>query len=165
MNKFFKKLNWLPGILLIIPFAFVGKLAENISRALLGLLQNISYYFDFMGVTGGYIGMFWEKLIMEGVGTFVFCAVTLCGPIYLNKKFFPKFNINWLPAIIFGFLYFAFFGLIIIVMFFKGFGKADWIDNLSFFVMSVGYVGGFLAAMVTSALYAEIKHPLIDKLK
>ena len=76
MNKFFKKLNWLPGILLIIPFAFVGKLAENISRALLGLLQNISYYFDFMGVTGGYIGMFWEKLIMEGVGTFVFCAVT-----------------------------------------------------------------------------------------
>ena len=118
-----------------------------------------------MGVTGGYIGMFWEKLIMEGVGTFVFCAVTLCGPIYLNKKFFPKFNINWLPAIIFGFLYFAFFGLIIIVMFFKGFGKADWIDNLSFFVMSVGYFGGFLAAMVTSALYAEIKHPLIEKLK
>ena len=76
MNKFFKKLNWLPGILLIIPFAFVGKLAENISRALLGLLQNISYYFDFMGVTGGYIGMFWEKLIMEGV--YFFLSSALC---------------------------------------------------------------------------------------
>ena len=87
VDKFFKKLNWLPGILLIIPFAFVGKLAENIARALLGLMQDISYYFDFMGVMGGYVAMFWEKLFMEGIGTFVFCAVSLCGPMFLNKKF------------------------------------------------------------------------------
>ena len=88
MKKTLNKLNFLVGIIMILPFAFIGKLAENIARALLAIIQNLAYALDFMGVMGGYVAMFYEKLFMEGIGTFVFCAVMICGPIFLNKKFF-----------------------------------------------------------------------------
>ena len=165
MKKTLNKLNFLVGIIMIVPFAFIGKLAENIARALLAVIQNLAYALDFMGVMGGYVAMFYEKLFMEGVGTFAFCAVMLCGPIFLNKKFFPKFKINWIPAIILTFIYFSFFGLMVIIMFFKSIGKMDWIDTISYLVMSIGFFGGYLSAIVYSAIYAEIKHPLIDKFK
>ena len=120
MKTFISKLNFIVGILLVIPFSFVGKFLENIARLVFGIIQDIAFAFDFMGVMGGYVAMFWEKLLMEGIGTFVFCAVSLCGPMFLNKKFFPKFKINWMPAIIFCFPFiFAFFGLAIVLLFFK----------------------------------------------
>ena len=100
------KLNFIVGIILIIPFAFIGSIVEDLARLLFGIIQNIAFALDFMGVMGGWAAMFWEKLITEAVGSFVFCAVTLCGPIFLNKKFFPKFKINWIPAIILAFIYF-----------------------------------------------------------
>ena len=165
MKADLSKLNFIVGIILIIPFAFIGSIVEDLARLLFGIIQNIAFALDFMGVMGGWAAMFWEKLITEAVGSFVFCAVTLCGPIFLNKKFFPKFKINWIPAIILAFIYFAFFGLAIIFMFFKGFGKFDWIDTISYLVMSVGYFGGFIGAIITSAIYAEIKHPIIEKFK
>ena len=165
MKTFISKLNFIVGILLVIPFSFVGKFLENIARFVFGVIQDIAFAFDFMGVMGGYVAMFWEKLLMEGIGTFVFCAVSLCGPMFLNKKIFPKFKINWMPAIIFVFIYFAFFGLAIVLLFFKGFGKLDWIDTISYLVMAIGYFAGFIFGIITSLTYGEIKHPLIEKFK
>ena len=165
MKAALSKLNFIVGIILIIPFSFIGKIAENLARLLFGFVQDIAFAFDYMRVMGGYVQMFYEKLLTEAVGTFVFCAVTLCGPIFLNKKFFPKFKINWLPSIILVFIYFAFFGLAIIILFFKGLGKLDWIDTISYLVMSIGYFGGFIGAIITSAIYAEIKHPIMEKFK
>ena len=65
MTKFLKKLNFIPGILLIIIFIVPARIAENITRALFGLINNIFIYFDWLGVSGGYIGMFYEKLVIE----------------------------------------------------------------------------------------------------
>ena len=61
MKKTLNKLNFLVGIIMILPFAFIGKLAENIARALLAIIQNLAYALDFMGVMGGYVAMFYEK--------------------------------------------------------------------------------------------------------
>jgi hypothetical protein len=165
MKTFLSKLNFIIGILLVIPFLFIGKILEDLARVLFGIVQDIAFAFDFMGVMGGYVAMFWEKLFTEGIGTFVFCAVSLCGPIFLNKKFFPKFKINWIPAIALVSIYFIFFGLTIIVLFFKGFGKLDWIDTISYLVMTIGYFGGFIAGIITSLTYGEVEHPLIEKFK
>ena len=41
----------------------------------------------------------------------------------------------------------------------------DWIDTFSYLVMSIGFFGGYLSAISYSAMYAEVKHPLIDKLR
>ena len=164
MIKYLNKLNFLVGILLVIIFSFVGKFIENISRALLKLVQNIFAYIDYLGTSSGYIAMFYEKLIMEGVGTFIFCAVTICCPIFLNKKIFPKFKINWFPSIVFVFLYFSIFGIFIIWLFIKGLGRLDWIDTLSYLVMAIGYFGGYISAIVFSIDYSNTKHPLIDKI-
>ena len=76
------KLNFIVGIILIIPFAFIGSIAEDLARLLFGIIQNIAFALDFMGVMGGWAAMFWEKLITEAVGSFVFCAVTLCGYLW-----------------------------------------------------------------------------------
>ena len=62
-------------------------------------------------------------------------------------------------------IYFIFFGLTIIVLFFKGFGKLDWIDTISYLVMTIGYFGGFIAGIITSLTYGEVEHPLIEKFK
>ena len=71
MTKFFKKLNFLPGIILIIIFIIPARIAEDISRILTKLIQNIFAYFDYLGVSDGYIGMFYEKLVVEGIATLV----------------------------------------------------------------------------------------------
>lgn len=68
MTEFLKKLNFLPGIILILIFVIPARIAENISRILMKLMHNVFAFFDWMGVSGGYIGMFYEKLIVEGVG-------------------------------------------------------------------------------------------------
>jgi hypothetical protein len=163
MIKFLNKLNFLIGLLLVVIFSFIGKFVENISRILLKFLQNIFAYFDYLGTSSGYIAMFYEKLVMEGVGTFIFCVVTICGPIFLNRKFFPNFRINWLPSIIFVTLYFAFFGILIVWLFLKGFGKLDWIDTISYLVMSIGYFGGFISAIAFAIDYSDTKHPLLER--
>jgi hypothetical protein len=31
--------------------------------------------------------------------------------------------------------------------------------------MSIGFFGGYLSAIISSAMYAEVKHPLIEKFK
>ena len=165
MKKILNKLNFLVGIILIIPFLFIGKIAENITRVLLGILQNIFAAFDFLGVSGGYIGMLYEKLVMEGFATFVYSFVMICGPIFLNKRFFPNFKINWIPAIVLTFIYFSYYGLIILIMFFKSIGKMDWIDTIPYLVMSIGFFGGYISGIISSAMYAEVKHPLIEKFK
>lgn len=163
MMGYLKKLNFLIGIFLVFIFIFIGSIAEKLSRAFLTVIQNIFYKFDLFDVGGGYIDMFYEKLILEGVGTFVYCAVALCGPIFLNKKFFNKLEINWIPSFILIFIFFGYFGMKVLIMFFQIIGKADWIDTLSYIVMAIGYFGGFISAMLVSAKYAEIHHPLIDK--
>jgi hypothetical protein len=165
MKKIFNKINFLVGIILVVPFWLIGKMAENLARLLLGILQKFFYAIDWLGVSGGYAAMFYEKLIMEAVGSFSFCFVMICGPIFLNKKFFPNFKINWVPAIILTFIYFSYYGLLILIMFFKAIGKMDWIDTISFLVMSIGFFGGYIGAIITAATYSNIKHPLIEKFK
>tara|TARA_B100000787_G_C16091403_1_gene249091 strand:+ start:270 stop:767 length:498 start_codon:yes stop_codon:yes gene_type:complete len=163
MKTVLSKLNFIVGVLLVIPFFLIGKILENIARALFAVIQNIIYAFDFMGYMGGYFDMFWEKFLTEGIGTFVYCAASLCGPIFINKKIFPKFKINWIPSISLIFIFFTYHGLNLIFMFFKIFGKLDWIDTISFLVMSIGYFIGYLMAIILSLTYAEVKHPLIKK--
>ena len=165
MKKYLNKINFLVGIILIIPFAFIGKLAENITRLLLGILQNLFAAFDWIGFSDGYLGMFYEKLVMEGFAAFSFCIIMICGPIFLNKKFFPKFKINWIPAIILTFVYFSFFGLIVLVGFFMSIGKMDWIDTISLLVQSIGFFAGYISAIFSSIMYGEVKHPFIEKFK
>ena len=63
MKTVLSKLNFIVGVLLVIPFFLIGKILENIARALFAVIQNIIYAFDFMGYMGGYFDMFWEKFL------------------------------------------------------------------------------------------------------
>lgn len=162
MTNILKKLNFIPGIILIIIFIIPARIVEDIARAIFKLLNNIFFYFDWLGVTGGYIGMFYEKLVVEGVGAATYCAGMLLFPMYLNKKFFKKFEINWLPGIILVFLFFTIFALSFIYTFiFKGIGKMDWIDSLSILVMFIGYTFGYLIVIFSSLKYSESKNKFV----
>lgn len=168
MTKFLKKLNFFPGILLIIIFVIPARIAENIVRALLELLNNIFFYFDWLGISGGYLTMFYEKLIIEGAGAATYCAGMLLFPMFLNERFFKKFQINWLPGIIFVFIFFTMFALYYLYSFiFLGIGKMDWIDSISILVMFIGYTAGYLMIIYTSLKYSKTKNKyakiIIDK--
>ena len=162
MTNFLKQLNFIPGIILIIIFIIPARILENIARALFKVLNNIFIYFDWLGVSGGYIGMFYEKLVIEGVGAATYCAGMLLFPMFLNKKFFRKFEINWLPGIVLVFLFFTTFALIYLYSFiFKGLGKMDWIDSLSILVMFIGYTFGYLMIIFSSLKYSESKNKFV----
>ena len=79
-------------------------------------INNIAAYFDFMGVSGGYVGMFYEKLIVEGLGAAVYCGGMLLFPMYLNKNFFkngkplPKINKRtWRRFVEWNYLFYYYF--------------------------------------------------------
>ena len=159
MTNILKKLNFIPGIILIVIFVFPARIIEDISRWILKLMNNIFFYFDWMGLSGGYIGMFYEKLIIQGVGAAVYCAGMLLLPMYLHKKFFKKFEINWLPGIILVFTFFTTTGLFILyVFFFEALGKMDWIDTFSYIITFIGYSAGFLFVIYTALQYSETKN-------
>ena len=165
MTKFFKKLNFLPGIILIIIFIIPARIAEDIARILTRLIQNIFAYFDYLGVFDGYVGMFYEKFVVEGVAAMVYCGGMLLFPMYLNKRFFKKFEINWLPGIILVFLFFGSTGLFLIyIFFFKALGKMDWIDTISYLVTFIGYSAGFLTVIYSSLKYSETKNKFVKKI-
>ena len=165
MTEFLKKLNFLPGIILILIFVIPARIAENISRILMKLMHNVFAFFDWMGVSGGYIGMFYEKLIVEGVGVAVYCAGMLLFPMYLNKRFFNKLEINWLPGIILVFLFFGSFALYFLYMFlFVALGNMDWIDTISYLVTFISYSLGFLVIINISLKYSETKNKFVKKI-
>ena len=164
MIFYLKKLNFLIGLLLVLVFIFIGSIAENLTRKILKVMQNIFYYFDYFDINGGYFGMFYEKLLLEGAGTFVYFSVALCGPIFLNKKLFSNIKINWIPSFLLIFIHFFYTGYkMFAAMSFDVLINADWIDMLSLFIILISYLGGFSIAMLFSAKYAEINHPLINK--
>ena len=165
MTKFFKKLNFLPGIILIIIFIIPARIAEDIARILTRLIQNIFAYFDYLGVFDGYVGMFYEKFVVEGVAAMVYCGGMLLFPMYLNKRFFKKFEINWLPGIILVFLFFGSFALYFLYMFlFVALGNMDWIDTISYLVTFISYSLGFLVVINISLKYSETKNKFVKKI-
>ena len=165
MINILKKINFLPGIILIIIFIIPARIAENIARAILKLMNNVFAYFDYFGVSGGYIGKFYETLIIEGFGSAVYCAGMLLFPMYLNKRFFKKFEINWLPGIIFVFLFFASFSLFTLYfLLFKALGEIDWIDTTSYIVGYISYTVGFLMIIFISLEYSETQNKYIKKI-
>ncbi len=165
MNNFTKKLNFLPGIILIIIFITPALVAKNIAKWLLHLINNFFAYFDYYGVSGGYLGMFYEKLVVEGGVAATYCAGMILLPMYLNKRFFKKFYINWLPGIILVFLFFTITALYVVYIFlFKVIGNADWIDTLSYIVGFIGYTAGYLSIIFTSLTYSETTNKFIRKL-
>ena len=165
MINILKKINFLPGIILIIIFIIPARIAENIARAILKLMNNVFAYFDYFGVSGGYIGKFYETLIIEGFGSAVYCAGMLLFPMYLNKRFFKKFEINWLPGIIFVFLFFTSFSLIALYLFFfEALGKMDWIDTISYVVGYISYTIGFLVIIFMSLQYSESQNKYVKKI-
>ena len=165
MVKYLKKLNFLCGIILIIIFIIPARFAQDVAEWLLRIVNNIAAYFDFMGVSGGYVGMLWEKFIVDGFGAAVYCGGMLLFPMYLNKNFFKKFEIDWLPGIICVFLFFLIPSLNIVYIFlFKALGKMDWIDTLSYFFSFLGYTFGFLAIILAALHYSETRNKFINKL-
>lgn len=170
MNNILKKFNFVPGIIMIFIFVIPARILENLSRGLLKLMNNIFFYFDWMGLSGGYLGMFYEKFVIEGVGVAVYCGGMLLIPMYLHKRFFKKFEINWLPGIVLVFLFFAITGLFVLyAFFFIALGKMDWIDTLSYIVTFIGYSGGFLFVIYLALKYSDSKNRyvkiILDKLE
>lgn len=160
-----KKINFLAGIILIVIFITPALFAQRIAQAILRLMNNLFSYFDWMGVSGGYAGKFYELLIVEGLGSAVYCGGMLLFPMYLNKRFFKKFEINWLPGIILVFLIFSSFSLITLyLLFFKALGKIDWIDTVSYIVSYIAYTAGFLVVIFYSLQYSETKNKYVKKI-
>jgi len=160
-----KKINFLPGLILIIIFITPALFAQRIAQAFLRLMNNLFSYFDYMGVSGGYLGKFYELLIVEGFGSAVYCGGMLLFPMYLNKRFFKSFEINWLPGIILVFLFFGLASLYALyLLFFKALGKMDWIDSVSYIVGYIAYTAGFLYVIFYSLQYSETKNKCVKKI-
>ena len=67
------------------------------------------------------------------MATFVYSATMLLIPMYLNKKFFNKIKIIWLPSLILVFLFFSIYGIIIATVFILNLTRLDWVELLQFF--------------------------------
>jgi len=161
----FKKINFLPGIILIIIFITPALIAQRVAQGILRLINNLFSYFDYMGISGGYAGKFYELLIVEGLGSAVYCGGMLLFPMYLNKRFFKKFEINWLPGIILVFLFFGLASLYALyLLFFKALGKVDWIDTVSYIVSYIAYTAGFLVVIFYSLQYSETNNKYVKKI-
>lgn len=165
MNNILKKFNFLPGIVLIIIFIFPAVIAQNLAKAILRLMNNLISYFDWIGVSGGYIGKFYELLVVESLGSAVYCGGMLLFPMYLNKRFFKNFEINWLPGIILVFLVFGSFSLFALYLFFfEALGTIDWIDTISYIVGYIAYTAGFLFVIFYALHYSETKNKYVKKI-
>lgn len=165
MINIFKKINFLPGIILIIIFITPALIAQRVAQGILRLINNLFSYFDYMGISGGYAGKFYELLIVEGLGSAVYCGGMLLFPMYLNKRFFKKFEINWLPGIILVFLFFGLASLYALyLLFFKALGKVDWIDTVSYIVSYIAYTAGFLVVIFYSLQYSETNNKYVKKI-
>lgn len=162
MIKFLNKLNFLLGIILVLVFLFPGSIAKNISQRFMRLLNNIFAYIDWTGFSGGYLGMFYESLIVEGIGSAVYCSVIILLPMFLNKRYFKNVNINWLPAIFIVFLFFTLPTLIVIYMFFsKVLGTADWIDTITYVVAVLGHSFGYISIIIVALFYSETQNKYV----
>ena len=146
------------GLILVIIFIIPGKYFEGVVRKLSVILFNFFSYFDFTG-GGGYIDFFYEKFVVEAMATFAFSATMLLIPMYLNKKFFNKIKIIWLPSLILVFLFFSIFGIIMVTTFFLSLTRLDWVELLQFFLTLVAYFGSYLSVCYTSLDYGDIKFP------
>jgi hypothetical protein len=120
------------GLILVIIFIIPGKYLEGVVRKLSVILFNFFSYFNFTG-GGSYIDFFYEKFAVEMMATFVYSATMLLIPMYLNKKFFNKIKIIWLPSLILVFLFFSIFGIIIATVFILNLTRLDWVELLQFF--------------------------------
>jgi hypothetical protein len=152
------------GLILVIIFTIPGKYLEGVARKLSVILFNISSYFDFSG-GGGYIDFFYEKYVAEAMATFVFSATMLLIPMYLNKKFFNKIKIIWLPSLILVFLFFSIFGIITTVAFVLNLTRLNWLGLLEFFLTLVAYFGSYLSVCYIALNYGDVSLPWLDKKK
>lgn len=165
MINILKKFNFLVGIVLILIFITPALIAQSFAKAILKLMNNLISYFDWMGISGGYIGKFYELLVVEGLGSAVYCGGMLLFPMYLNKKFFKNFEINWLPGIVLVFLFFGSFSLLTLYLFFfEALGEIDWIDTISYIVGYIAYTAGFLFVIYYALHYSETKNKYVKNL-
>ena len=93
------------------------------------------------------------------MATFVYSATMLLIPIYLNKKFFSKIKIIWLPSLILVFLFFSIFGIIMAAAFVLNLTRLDWVELLQFLLTLVAYFGSYLCVCYTALEYGDIKLP------
>jgi hypothetical protein len=150
------------GLILVIIFIIPGKYLEGVVRKLSIILFNFFSYFDFIG-GGGYIDFFYEKFVVEAMATFVFSATMLLIPIYLNKNFFNKMKIIWLPSLILVFLFFSIFGIIMAATFIISLTRLDWVELLQLFLTLVAYFGSYLCVCYTALDYGDIRLPWLKK--
>ena len=165
MNKILNKLNFIIGFIAVLIAIWPAKILENIARFLLGILQNIFYYIGGPGVSGGYLDLFYESLVMEFVGTAVHCGAAIFLPILFFEKFFKKIKINWIPSIAFLFLWFLFWGFKIISMVWTSPEDLDFVDTIQFIVMVIGYFAGFISPLVMALKHVGFDHPLMEKFR
>ena len=147
------------GLILVIIFIIPGKYLEGVVRKLSVILFKFFSYFDFTGGGGGYIDFFYEKFAVEVMATFVYSATMLLIPIYLNKKFFSKIKIIWLPSLILVFLFFSIFGIIMVAAFVLNLTRLDWVELLQFSLTLIAYFGSYLCVCYTALEYGDIKLP------
>ena len=165
MNKILNKFNFIIGIIAVFIALWPAKILEDIARFLLGILQNIFYYIGGPGVSGGYLDLFYESLVMEFVGTAVYCGSAIFLPIFLFEKLFKKIKINWVPAIALLFLMFLFFGYKIISLSWTSPEDLDFVDTIQFIVMVIGYFAGFISPLVMALKHVGFDHPLMEKFR
>jgi len=147
------------GLILVIIFTIPGKYLEGVVRKLSVVLFNFFSHFDFTGGGGGYIDFFYEKFAVEVMATFVYSATMLLIPMYLNKNFFSKIKIIWLPSLILVFLFFSKFGIIMAAAFVLNLTRLDWVELLQFFLTMVAYFASYLSVCFIALDYGDIKLP------
>ena len=154
MMRILNKINFIVGIVVVLLFMFLAQILEKISRYLLGILQNFFYYFDPYS-QGGYIDLFYDSLMMEFVGTAVYSGSAIFLPILLFEKFFKNIEINWKPAIVLLFLFFLFYGVLLIRFYLISSVELDFFDIIQIVVMLIGYFAGFIIPLFYAYNYEK----------
>jgi len=164
MTSILKKLNFIFGIVFVIIGIIIGKFLEDIARVILNTIHNLLFSLGLGGPgSGGYIDLFWESFITEGLGTAVYSGTAIFGPILLFEKFFKNIKINWVPSIFLLFLFFLGFFINGLIQYFKGAPNVDFIDNIQIIVMYIGYFFGAFIPLIMALKYVGFKHSLLDK--
>ena len=162
MTNILKNLNFIVGIVSVIIGTLIGSFLEDIARVILKIIHNFLFFLGGPG-SGGYIDLFYESFITEGLAMAVYSGTAIFGPIFLFEKFFKNTKINWVPSIFLLFLFFLGFFIYGLIQYFKAASNLDFVDNIQIIVMYVGFFFGAFSPLIMALKHVGFKHSLLDK--
>jgi|TARA_B110000967_G_scaffold202614_1_gene241795 hypothetical protein len=158
MKKILTKLNFIPGIFVVMiayfPGLLIGELATIILKVVLKVFNSIISFMESVSpipvpYVRGTVDVIFEAFAMTALGRAAGIYIMIFVPMLIFKKFI-KMNINWFPAI---------FLLIPTLLWLGGIRQiqryAELYDGIYFASISLGFMLGTFTPLYLAYLYAK----------